>query len=237
MPVSSAKQILKRLESLRNEKNLAGMAHFGIKTDKAFGVPHPVLKKIAKEAGKDHQLALDLWASGYHEARLIAPLIDDPKQVTEGQLDRWVKDINSWDICDGFTGSLVDKTPFAWAKVLEWVRREEEFVRRAGFALMAWLAVHDKKASNDKFAKLFPVFARYSTDERNYVKKAVNWALRQIGKRNLVLNKQAIKAARQIAKIDSSSARWIAKDAIKELTSETTQARLRQKAAKIGRKH
>lgn len=226
---AKATKVLARLRSLKNPKNIAGMARFGIATDKAFGIKHPILKKIAKEIGKDHQLALELWDSGYHEARIIALLIADPKAFTEKQADAWVEDINSWDICDGFTGNLVDRTPYAWDKVFEWAKREEEFVRRAGFALMAWLAVHDKEAKDKDFASLFPVISRYSRDERNYVKKAVNWALRQIGKRNLALNKQAIKVSKQIAKIDSKNARWIANDAIKELASDIMQARLKEK--------
>lgn len=226
---AKAKQILARFKSLKNSKNIAGMARFGIATDKAFGIKHPILKKVAKEIGKDHELAVELWDSGYHEARIIAPLIADPKAFTEKQADAWVEDINSWDICDGFTGNLVDRTPYAWDKVFEWAKSEEEFVRRAGFALMAWLAVHDKKATDKDFASLFPVITRYSTDERNYVKKAVNWALRQIGKRSLALNKQAVKASKEIAKIDSKSARWIGKDALKELTSDTIQVRLKEK--------
>lgn len=223
-------KILKQLKSQRNEKNLAGMARFGIATDKAFGIKHPILKEIAREHRRDHGLALELWASGYHEARLLATIIDDPKQVTEKQADAWVKQINSWDICDGFTGSLIDKTPFAYNKALEWAQREEEFVRRAGFALMAWLPVHDKKAADSKFDDFFLLIIKYSTDERNFVKKAVNWALRQLGKRNLRLNRKAIATARRISKLDSKVARWIAKDALKELESESVQARLHESA-------
>src|SRR3990170_8470548 len=202
--------ILYKLKNLGSEKNMAGMARFGIATDKAFGVKHPELKAIAKNYRKDHELALELWASGYHEARLLATIIDDPKMVSEAQAEAWVKDINSWDICDGFTGNLIDKTPFAYKKAIEWAHRDEEFVRRAGFALMAWLPVHDKKATEEKFDPFFSLILRYATDERNFVKKAVNWALRQLGKRSLALNRHAIQTARQIAKLDSKSARWIA---------------------------
>ena len=223
-------KILKELRTHRNEKNLAGMARFGIATDKAFGIKHPILKDIAKQYRKDHALALELWESGYHEARLLATIIDDPKQVTKKQAEAWVKQINSWDICDGLTGGLIDKTPFAYEKALEWSKREPEFERRAGFALMAWLPVHDKKAADSKFNNFFPLIIQYSTDERNFVKKAVIWALRQLGKRNAALNRKAIAAARQIAKIDSKSARWIAKDALKELEGKQVQARLREKA-------
>ncbi len=225
-------QILRRLKSLRNEKNIAGMARFGIATDKAFGVKHPILKEIAREYRKDHQLALELWKSGYHEARLLATIIDDPKQVSERQAEAWVKVINSWDICDGFTGSLIAQTPFAHKKAIEWAHRQQEFVRRAGFALMAWLPVHDKKAPDSKFDEFFPLIVQYSIDERNFVKKAVNWALRQLGKRNLALNRKAIATARQIGKLDSKAARWIARDAIKELESDGVKNRLQEKAAR-----
>jgi len=224
--------ILARLEILTNKKNLAGMARFGIATDKAFGVKHPELKAIAKNYRKDHELALELWASGYHEARLLATIIDEPKMVSEAQAEAWVKGINSWDICDGFTGNLIDKTPFAYKKAIQWAHRDEEFVRRAGFALMAWLPVHEKKAPDAKFDPFFPLIIQYAGDERNFVKKAVNWALRQLGKRNALLNKKAIQTAKQIAKIDNKAARWIAKDALKELQSEPVQARLRAKAEK-----
>lgn len=223
--------ILKQLKTKKNSKNIAGMARFGIATDKAFGIKHPELKKIAKQYRKDHALALELWDSGYHEARLLATIIDDPKQVTEIQAEAWVNDINSWDICDGFTGNLINKTPFTYKKAFAWAAREKEFVRRAGFALMAWLPVHDKMAADDKFAPFFPVIIRHANDERNFVKKAINWALRQLGKRNKALNRAAIRTAREIAKQDSKSARWIARDALKELQSERVLARLKTKKA------
>jgi 3-methyladenine DNA glycosylase AlkD len=208
------------------------MARFGITTDKAFGIKHPILKKIAKGLGRDNDLALELWDTGYHEARLIATLVADPKVFTKTMANAWVKDINSWDICDGFTGNLIDRTPYAYEIAPAWARRKEEFVRRAGFALMAWLPVHDKKATDAKFGPFFDLIVEYSTDERNFVKKAVNWALRQLGKRNRALNRKAIATAKQIAKIDSKSARWIAKDALKELESDAVQVRLKAKQVK-----
>jgi 3-methyladenine DNA glycosylase AlkD len=227
--VATLKKILSKFESLRNEKNIAGMARFGIRSDHAFGIKHPVLKQIAKEIGKDHELALELWDSGYHEARLIAPLIDDPKLVSEAQADSWVKDLNSWDLCDDLAGNLLIKTPFAHKKAIQWAKGKEEFVRRAGFAMMAWIAVKDKKAVKETFAPFYPLMVLYSNDERNYVKKAISWALRSVGKRNLALNKEAVKVAKQMAKVDSKSSRWIAQDVIKELTSDTMQARLKEK--------
>ncbi|MBX3048745.1 MAG: DNA alkylation repair protein [Anaerolineales bacterium] len=221
--------ILAELKQHGSQTDRAGMARFGIATERAFGVKHPLLKQIARRHRKDHPLALELWDSGYHEARLLATLVADPAQVSEVQLEAWLADINSWDLCDGFTGNLVDKTPFAYAKAVEWARRAAEFERRAGFALMAWLAVHDKQAPNEKFAPFFDLIQQQAADERNYVKKAVNWALRQLGKRNRALNAQAIAVAQRIAQQGSKSARWIAADALRELQSEAVAARLAAK--------
>ncbi len=200
--------------------------------------PHPCWQRIAREIGHDHALALELWESGVLEARCVAALIDDPKLVTEEQMERWVRDFDNWAVCDNCCGRLFDKTPFAYRKALEWSCREEEYVKRAAFSLMAVLAVHDKQASDSKFLRLLPVIKRGSTDERNFVKKAVNWALRQIGKRNLSLNKAAIKTAQEIQGIDSRSARWIAADALRELRGEAVQERLRRKhPASLGKSH
>jgi 3-methyladenine DNA glycosylase AlkD len=203
------------------------MARFGIKADKAFGVSVPALRKLAWSIGKDHPLALELWDTGLHEARELATMIADPKQVTEELMERWVKDIDSWDVCDHCCGNLWDKTPFAYRKAREWSKRPEGFVKRAAFSLIAALAVHDKPASDDVFTRFLPIIKRESTDERNFVKKAVNWALRQIGKRNRSLNRQAIKAAREIQKLNSKSARWIAADALRELTNAKVQSRMK----------
>ncbi len=225
----SCQTILKRLRALANPRNVAGMAQFGITAEKVLGISTPVLQRMAREIGRNHALALELWQSGVLEARCLAALIDDPKLVTEEQMDRWVRDFDNWAVCDSCCGRLFDKTPFAYRKVLEWSRREEEYVKRAAFSLMAVLAVHDKQASDSKFLRLLPVIKRESTDERNFVKKAVNWALRQIGKRDLSLNKAAIKTAQEIQEIDSRSARWIAADALRELRGEAVQERLRRK--------
>ena len=179
----------------------------------------PILRRMGKEIGKNHALALELWQSGIHEARILAGLIAEPAKMTPRQMDAWVKDFDSWDVCDQVCMNLFDKTAFAWQKAKAWTSRKEEFVRRAGFALIASLACHDKKADDEKFIALFPLMKNAACDERNYVKKAVNWALRQIGKRNPALRKEAIKAAREIQKMNSRSARWIAADAIRELRS------------------
>ncbi|HWP83514.1 MAG TPA: DNA alkylation repair protein [Bacteroidota bacterium] len=221
-------EILAKLKSLRNEKNIAGMARFGIHSEKVFGISAPVLKTMAREIGRHHDLALALWKSGYLEARILAALIDEPEKVTQAQMERWVRDFDNWAVCDTCCGSLFDKTPYAWKKALAWSNRSEEFTKRAGFALMAWLAVHDKEASDKKYQRFFSVIKRESTDDRNFVKKAVNWALRQIGKRNRRLNKKAIQVAKEIQAINSKSARWIAADALRELTNPKVAERLKR---------
>jgi 3-methyladenine DNA glycosylase AlkD len=227
---ASAGAILKRLRSLANPRNVEGMARFGISTcQEALGIPTPELQKIAREIGRDHALALELWKSGVFEARCVAALIDDPKLVTEEQMERWARDFDNWALCDNCCGRLFDKTHLAYRQASKWSRRQEEYVKRAAFSLMAALAVHDKQAADAKFLKFLPPIRRESTDERNFVKKAVNWALRQIGKRNVALNKAAIKTAQEIRKIGSPSARWIAADALRELRSEAVQKRLLQK--------
>lgn len=220
-------EVLKRLRSLSNPKSLEGMARFGINTDNAYGVYLYSLRPFAKEIGKSHALALKLWSSGIHEARILASMVDDPAKVTQTQMERWVKDFDSWDVCDQVCSNLFDRTVHAHKKALQWSARDAEFVKRAGFVLMATLSVHDKKAHDKEFEKFFPIIARESTDGRNFVKKAVNWALRQIGKRNQTLNRKAIKTATQIQKIDSKSAKWIASDAIRELMGDKVQKRLR----------
>lgn len=209
--------IIKELKSLSNPKNVEGMARFGINPENTFGVSMPVIRKMGKDIGKNHELAQQLWSTRIHEARILAGLIDDSKFVTEEQMEKWVKDFDSWDVCDQVCMNLFDKTPFAYKKAIEWSSRKEEFVKRAGFALMASLSVHDKKAKDKDFIKFLPLIKSESTDERNFVRKAVNWALRQIGKRNKKLQKEAIRTAKEIQKIESKSAKWIASDAIREL--------------------
>ncbi len=218
-------EILRRLEDLSNPDNVAGMARFGINPKQTLGVSMPVLRRMAREIGVDHALARELWSSGVHEARILACLVDDPEKVTGKQMDRWARDFDSWDVCDQCCLNLFDRTPWAPAKAVEWSARNEEFVKRAGFALMAVLAVHDKKATDDQFERYLPVIKREATDERNFVRKSVNWALRQIGKRNRRLNKLAVKTARDIARLDSKSAKWIGSDALRELTSEKVQGK------------
>jgi len=217
---------------MESQNDKEGMARFGIRTDKAFGVSLYVLRDMAKEIGTNHDLALELWDSGYHEARIMASIIDDPKLVTEKQLDRWVADFDSWDVCDQCCSNLFARTQFAYDRAFKWPDDEREFVRRAGFVMMAALAVHDKKAGDKKFEQFFPIMKKHAGDDRNFVRKAVNWALRNIGKRNLTLNKSAIQAAEEIHALGTRSAKWIASDALRELKSEKVQARLESKARK-----
>lgn len=212
---------------MANPKNVEGMARFGISTQSTLGISLWDLRKIAKDLGTDHGLAIQLWSSGVHEARMLAAFVDDPAQVTEAQMDAWVRDFDSWDVCDTVTTDLFYRTPFARAKAIEWSRASKEFVKRAGFATMAGIAWHDKDASDSTFTPFFGAIVKAATDDRNYVRKGVSWALRNIGKRNLALNRKAIEAARRIRTIDARAARWIASDALRELTGDAVQRRLR----------
>ena len=205
------------------------MARFGINSKNTLGISVWKIREIAKEIGKDHDLAQELWKTKIHEARLLAAFIDDPEQVTERQMEDWVKDFDSWDVCDQVTTDLFDQTPYAYKKVFEWSERDEEFVRRAAFSMIAGLAVHDKKAKDGQFIELFSLIVKTSEDERNYVRKAVNWALRNIGKRNSRLNKKAIQIGKKLQTSASKSARWIGNDAVKELESDAVQKRLAKK--------
>lgn len=224
----NAKQIIKELNKYHSQKNIDGMKRFGITGKNIIGGPSiPTLRKIARDIGKDHRLATELWSSEIHEARLLAGFIDDPNLVSSKQMDFWAKDFDSWDICDQVCSNLFDKTPYAQKKILEWVKDEDEFVRRAGFVLMAALAVHDKKLQDETFIRYLSIIKRYSTDQRNYVRKAVNWGLRQIGKRNKNLNKEAVKTAAKILEKTDKSSRWIANDALRELRSPAIIKRLK----------
>lgn len=219
-------EIIQELEAQSNPQDVEGMARFGINPQKTYAVRIPELKKIAKKVGKNHQLAAQLWEAGYRETRILACMIEDPKQVTSEQMDVWATEFDYWEICDQCCMKLFRMTPFAYQKVFEWSESEEEFKKRAAFALIAVLAVHDKKAPDEKFEQLFPLIIKESTDNRLYVKKAVNWALRHIGKKNIILNRKAINVASEIQKIDSKSAKWIASDALREIKSAKVQERL-----------
>jgi len=224
--------VLKKLKSMSDSKAVEGMARYGINPINNLGVSVYKLRKIAKEIGTDHKLALQMWNSGIHDMKLLACFIDDPKKVTNDQMDNWVLDFDSWDICDQACTSLFDLTPYAWDKIFQWASSDMEFIKRAAFSLIAGLSVHDKNTDDDMFTRFFPLIITNSIDERNYVKKSVNWALRNIGKRSLYLNKKAIEISNQIRRIDSKSARWISADALRELKSEKVKNRLIEKEKK-----
>ena len=222
----TAEELMTELHSRANPAHLAGMTRFGINAHQTLGISIPEVRRLARLAGHDHALAAELWASGIHEARILAALVDHPRWVTEEQMEHWVGDFDSWDVCDQVCSNLFDRTPFAWDKAVTWSSRPEEFVKRAGFVLMAALAVHDKSAPDARFEAFLPIIAREAGDARNFVKKAVNWALRGIGKRSRKLNAQAVAAAQALALSDNKTARWVAADALRELTSAAVQARL-----------
>ncbi len=226
--MSSVAEVVDRLKSRARPDSLEGMTRYGISVDRRLGVSIPDLRKLAKELGRDHRLALGLWRTGIADARILASMVDDPARLTEAQMEEWVNDFDSWDVCDQVCDNLFEKAPFVWKKITDWSARDEEFVKRAAFALIACLACHDKKAGDARFRELFPLIARGASDERNYVKKAVNWALRNIGKRNPRLNAESIALAREIRRLDSKAARWIAADAIRELEGQAVQARLKR---------
>ncbi len=217
--MSAVEEVVDLLKEKANPTYLAGMKRFGIDSGRALGIPLPELRKLAKIIKKDHALALELWETGFHEARILASLIDDPAQVTEEQMDTWSADFYSWDLCDQVCGNLFDRTPFALEKAKAYSADSREFVKRAGFVLMAEFAVHHKTAKDDVFIDFLPIIAREACDDRNFVKKAVNWALRQIGKRNEFLRQKAIDAAEHILRQNCKAAKWIAGNALNELKS------------------
>lgn len=221
---------LEELRALGERRNVQGMARFGIRAKIVYGVAKPKMDALARRIGKDHQLALELWASGVHDARILAGLIDLPREVSSAQMEGWVRDFDNWDVCDGTCCHLFVFAASAWKKAIAWSRRDHEFVKRAGFALMAYLAYRDKQATDAQFRRLLPLIEREAYDNRNFVRKAVNWALRNIGKRNLRLNREATRAAARIRRQGSPAARWIAADALRELQGAAVQTRLRRKA-------
>jgi len=225
-------QVLDELRGLGQAERIAGMARYGINPERALGVSIPQLRQMARRIGRDHALALDLWATGIHEARILASMVDDPALVTPEQMDAWAAGFDSWDVCDHVCGNLFDRTPYAFDKVAAWSRRDEEYVRRAAVTLLAELAVQDKRAPDERFIACFPLILAAASDERNYVKKAVNWALRQIGKRNPALNARAIDLAPKIQRLDGPASRWIGANALRELTGDAVQQRMQRMEAK-----
>ena len=210
-------EVIKRMTAMADPEALAGKARFGINTENSLGLRMPQIRSLAREIGKDHDLALDLWQTGIVDARILAPLIAEIDRVDNDLMESWVADFASWDVCDQCCINLFRHHDTAFDKVRQWAAREEEFVRRAGFALLATLAVHRKEEPDATFAAFLPLIEDYAFDKRNFVKKAVNWALRQIGKRNRKLNKLAIDCCQRIIGQDSAPARWIARDALREL--------------------
>jgi len=218
----TTEDVLEKLKAGARPDQIEGMARYGMSSAGRLGISVAELRRVAREVGKDHALALELWRTGIPEAQIVAAIVAEPAKLTEEQMEDWVVDLNSWDVCDQVCMNLFEKTPLAWKKIHDWSERDEEFVKRAAFALIACLAWHDKKATDQQFIALLPLLKRGATDNRNYVKKAVSWALRHIGKRNQVLYEAAIQAAKEIQQIDSRAARWIASDALRELEKETT---------------
>jgi 3-methyladenine DNA glycosylase AlkD len=226
--------IIEQLRAQGSERNRSGMGRYGINVDRAFGMSIPSLRGTARLIGRNHELALALWASGWHEARLLAVFIDEAERITAEQMDRWAGDFDSWDITDQCCSNLFIRTPFAERKVREWARREEEFVRRAAFAMIAALAVHSTTMTDEDFRSMLVLVCEAADDERNFVRKAVNWALRQTGKRNMALHAEALAAAEALALRPSKAARWIARDALRELRKPETIARIASKRQRRG---
>lgn len=224
-----ARRALRELKRHGSPRNIEGMARYGIRPKVAYGVPAPAVRALARKLGRDHALALELRGSGVFEARALAALVEDPKALTSKEMERWVREFESWADCDSTCLALFWKTPFAFEKARVWAKRGPEIQKRAGFAMMAALAVHDKRPEDREFLRFLPLLEAASTDERNLVKKAVNWALRQVGKRNVRLNREAIRTARRISKRSSKVARWIASDALRELESPRVQARVQKR--------
>ena len=225
----SAEGVIEELRRLGTRENVEGMARFGIRAVDVFGVSKPKLDALAKRIGKNHELGLALWATGNHDAKILAGMISEPKRVTPAQMENWVRDFDNWDTCDGTCCHLFVFAAPAWSKAVSWTRRKEEFPKRAGFALAAYLAYRDKAAKDAPFLKFLKIIEREADDDRNFVRKAVNWALRNIGKRNLRLNAAAIATGERLRKRESKTARWIAADALRELRGEAVQERLRRK--------
>jgi len=218
--------VIAQLRSIADPSRKPGMARVGITVDRALGVSIPTLRRVARAHRADHELALGLWATEIHEARILASMIDDPRRVTRAQMEDWAADFDSWDLCDQVCNNLFSAVRWAGAAARAWCRRDEEYVRRAAFAIVAAQAVHDPDRDDEYFAAWLPRIRRAAADDRNLVKKAVNWALRQIGKRNLALRDAAIAEAEGLLELESRSARWIARDALRELRSDAVAERL-----------
>jgi 3-methyladenine DNA glycosylase AlkD len=225
--------VIALLKRRANKATREGMARYGLPSDRAFGVPVGTMKKLAKDIGRNHGLAGALWDSGWYEARMMAGFIDDPAQVTPAQMERWTAEFDNWGICDTVCFNLFDRTPHAWSKVSEWADREEEFVKRTAFALLASLVAHDKEASDQQFLRGLQLIEKAATDERNFVKKGVNWSLRCIGKRNAALNEAGVAVSQRLAASTNANARWVGKDALRELMSPKLKSRFAKKKKEV----
>lgn len=224
--MTTCEEILAKLKAEARPDQLAGMARYGIKTENRLGIQMPELRKLAKEIGKDHVLAMQLWQTGIEDARILASMVAEPEKLTSQQMDSMVTDVDSWDVGDQASMNLFEKTSLAWQKVKEWSRQEKELVKRTAYGLVACLAWHNKNASDQQFTDLFPEITYGAQDSRKSVQKAVSWALRNIGKRNVTLNQKAITLAMQIRETGTRPAKWVASDVIRELTSEAVNKRL-----------
>ena len=223
------KEVLAWLERHGSARNRDGMARYGIVAPKAFGVSVAMTQQLSKELGRSHELALALWDTGWYEARMLCAFVDEPGHVTSAQMDRWAKDFDNWAVCDHNCFHLFDRTPHAWKKVHAWSRRRDEFVKRAAFATLAGLSLHDKKSGDAPFLEALGLIEPAAADDRNFVKKGVSWALRVVGRRSPSLNAEAVTISRRLVAAEETSARWIGRDALRELTSEAVQARLARK--------
>ncbi|HXT71556.1 MAG TPA: DNA alkylation repair protein [Vicinamibacterales bacterium] len=227
---TQVKEVLAWLDRRGSKKNRDGMARYGIVARNVAGVSVGDLRKIGKDLGRNHELALALWDTDCYEARMLVAFVGDPEKLTPAQMDRWCRDFDNWAICDALCFHLYDRTPHAYKKVAQWAKSKEEFVKRASFALAASLAGHDKAAPDAKFEPILPLIERAATDDRNFVKKGVSWALRGIGMRSPGLHAKSLALARRLAASDSSAARWIGKDAIRDITRPLVLKRVVQRS-------
>ena len=227
---TQANAVIAALKRVATKPNRDGMLRYAIPNDKAFGVSMSEIQKLAKTIGRDHELALALWETGWYEARMITAFIDEPDRVTKAQMDRWCREFDNWAICDTLCFKLFDRTPYAWSKVVEWSRKKDEYVKRAAFALLASHAGHDKQATDQQFLDCLPLIERAAADERNFVKKGVSWALRGIGRRSIVLNKASVELAERLANSSAAPARWIGRDALRDLNGRVARKQLARKS-------
>jgi len=230
---NNVEAVVASLKRLGTKRTRDAMARYALPSDNAFGVTVGAIRQMGKRLGPNHDLALALWETGWYEARMLAAFVDEPERVTPAQMDRWCKDFDNWAICDTICFHLFDKTPHAFRKVEQWADRRNEFEKRGAFALLASLGVHDKKSGDDEFARCLPLIERAATDDRNFVKKGVSWALRVIGRRSLKLNEASVKLSQKLVKSESPAARWIGRDAFKELTSKAVTGRLKQRSRSV----